>query len=127
MIIGDELPDEKKAAIAQCSECTIRRHRVNVECFNSTRAPHKRSGRPSTITPEMLTALREDLLSKPTQDYDDMILFLLDEFGQILSRWTLKRALQSIKWTRKVVRYIAKQRNADLADYFRHIRSEFPS
>lgn len=127
MIVSGELTDREIAQMTQCSERTIRRHRANLMCFGSTSAPRHRSGRPSSITSPMLAALREHLLEKPDEDLDGMVLFIWDEFGKLLSRWSVRRALSSIAWSPKAMRRIARGRSADLRDYDAHVVSEFPS
>lgn len=115
------------AKIAQCTDRTIRRHSANIKCFDSTTASRNRSGRRSLITSLMLTALCDHLVEKPDEDLDGMVLFLLDEFGELRSRWSIRRALASANWTPKTIQRIAKGRDADLRDYHEHIVSEFPS
>jgi len=75
----------------------------------------------------MLTALSDHLVEKPNEDLDGMVLFLLDDFGELRSRWAIRRALASANRTPKTIQRIAKGRNADLCDYYEHIVSEFPS
>lgn len=124
MIISGELTDLE---IAQCTDRTIRRHRANLTCFGSTTAPRNHSGRRPLMTSPMLAALCEHLLEKPDEDLDSMVLFIWDEFGKLLSRWSIRRALSSANWSPKTIRRIAKGRNADLRDYYERIISEFPS
>jgi transposase len=127
MIVSGELKDREIAQIAQCTSRTIRRHRANLTCFGSTTAPQGQRGRRPLMTSEMLSALCEHLLKKPDEDLDGMILFLWDEFGQLLSRWSVRRALSSANWSPKTMRRVAKGRNADVRDYYEHVVSEFPS
>ena len=59
---GDKVPTDKEVAkIPRCSERTIRRHRANYRLYGSTKAPPNGGGRPSTITPNMLSALCDQL------------------------------------------------------------------
>lgn len=127
MITSGKLKDREIAQIAQCSERTVRRHRANLTCFGSTTAPRGRRGRRPSVTSPMFAALCEYLLEKPDEDLDGMVLFIWDEFGDLLSRWSIRRALSSANWSPKTMRRIAKGRNADLRDYYEHIVSEFPS
>jgi hypothetical protein len=92
-------------------------------CFGSTTAPRNRSGRNPSITSPMLALLREHLLEKPDEDLDAMVLFIWDEFGKLLSRWSVRRVLSSVKWSPKVMRRIARGRNADLRDYYAYLVS----
>lgn len=75
----------------------------------------------------MLVALCEHLFEKPVEDLDGMVLFICDEFGQFLIRWSIRRALSSADWTSKAIQRIIKGRNTDIRDYYGHLVSEFPS
>ena len=127
MITSGELNDQEIAQIAQSTDRTIQRHRANLTCFGSTTAPHNRWGRRSSMASPMLAALCEHLLEKPDKDLDDMVLFIWDEFGVLLTRWSIRKALSSANWLLKVMRRIAKGRNADLRDYYAHLVSNIPS
>ena len=115
------------AEIAQCTDRTIRRQRANLTCFGSTTAPRNRRGRRPLMTSLMLAALCEHLVEKPDEDLDGMVLFIWDEFGKLLSRWSIRRALSSANWSPKTMRRIARGRNPDLRDYYEYRVSEFPS
>jgi hypothetical protein len=65
----------------------------------------------------MLEALKQYLLGKPGLYLDDMAIFLSDEFEAVITSST-RRALASIGWPTKVARSIAKERNADLRDFY---------
>jgi hypothetical protein len=75
----------------------------------------------------MLDALRNRLLEKPCLYQDEMAIFLYDEFGVLVNTSTISRALASIRWTKKAARQVAKERNADLRDYYLRNLSEFRS
>ena len=75
----------------------------------------------------MLEALRVRLLEKPGMYQDEMALFLYDEFQILVNNSAVSRALASIGWTKKATRQIAKERNADLRDYYLHNLSAFQS
>jgi hypothetical protein len=51
---------------------------------------------------------------------DEMAVFLYDESGILVSVSSIGRALASVKWTKKVTRRIASERNADLRDFYPH-------
>jgi len=64
----------------------------------------------------MLDALCEHLLVKLWEYQDELALWLWEEFGVHITVSSVSRALDSIHWTKKTMRRIAKQRNADLRD-----------
>ena len=66
----------------------------------------------------MLDALCEHLLVKPWEYQDESALWLWEEFGVHITVSSVSRALDSIHWTKKTMRRIAKQRNADLRDQY---------
>ncbi len=66
----------------------------------------------------MLEALQEHLLERPELYHEEMAGFLRDEFGVAVSKHSIKRALKAIGWSKKVVRRIAQEQNADLRDFF---------
>lgn len=127
MISSKSLRAIDMAAAAGCSDRTIRNIRSNLRCFGSSRAPFNRGGRRWQITPVMLEALRVRLLEKPGMYQDEMALFLYDEFQILVNNSAVSRALASIGWTKKATRQIAKERNADLRDYYLHNLSAFQS
>lgn len=75
----------------------------------------------------MLEALCDHLLKKPDIYLDEMAEFLLDDFDLLVSTYTISRALRSQGWTKKVARQIARERNADLRDYYLYQLSDFRS
>ncbi|GAM38322.1 hypothetical protein TCE0_033r08956 [Talaromyces pinophilus] len=68
----------------------------------------------------MLKALCDQLLDKPELFFEEMAVFLYDEFGIVVSKSSIQRALAKAGWSRKVSRQVAKERNADLRDYYLH-------
>jgi hypothetical protein len=75
----------------------------------------------------MLDALRKRLLEKSRMYQDKMAVFLYDEFEVLVNSSAVSRALASIGWTKKTTRQVAKERNADLWDYYLHNLSAFQS
>jgi hypothetical protein len=73
----------------------------------------------------MLDALREHLLEKPELYQDEMAIFLYDEFNVLVTTSSISRALASVGWTKKAARHVAKERNADLRDYYMYTLSAF--
>jgi transposase len=127
MIVSESIGTVDMAAAADCSDRTVRNIRSNMRCFGSSRAPFNGGGRRRQITPVMLDALKERLLEKPGMYQDEMALFLYDEFEILVNNSAVSRALASIGWTKKATRQIAKERNADLRDYYLHNLSAFQS
>jgi transposase len=127
MILDGSLTQVKMANVAGCSDRTIRNIDTNMRLFGNTRAPANGAGRQRLITPPMLAALCDHLLEKPGLYRDEMAVFLYDEFDVLVSISSIGRALASIKWTKKVTRRIANERNADLRDFYLHKLSAFRS
>ena len=81
-------------------------------------SPQKRGGRPKSISPPMLSALCERLIEKPDMYRDEMAVFLYDEFDTLVTISSICRALAAAGWSKKVVRRVAQERNADLRDLY---------
>jgi transposase len=62
----------------------------------------------------MIQALCDHLLEKPGSYVDEMVIFLWDEFRVRVTNSSLKRALASVGWSKKVARQRAKEQNPDL-------------
>jgi hypothetical protein len=73
----------------------------------------------------MIEALCDHLLEKPGLYVDEMGIFLWDEFRVQVTNSSLKRALASVGWSKKVARQRAKEQNADLRDFYIHNLSNF--
>jgi transposase len=127
MLIDEELTHAEMASAARCSERAIDRIISNMKSFGVTKAPPNGVGRPRRMTPVMLDALREHLIGKPELYLDEMVVFLFDDFGVLVDASTVSRALKSISWSKKMMRQIAEERNADLRDFYLHTISAFPS
>lgn len=84
------------AYAADCSKQSIVRIRSNLKVFGNVRAPRNGIGRPRSITPPMLEALREHLTEKPTLYQDEIALFLWGEFGKYMTIQSISRALASV-------------------------------
>jgi transposase len=107
MILSGSLKQADMAAVAGCSERSIRAIASNLRHFGKTKAPPISVGRRRRITPQMLDALFEHLLEKPGLYQDEMAVFLYDEFGIHVTIPSISRALKSIGWTKKVIRQVA--------------------
>jgi hypothetical protein len=127
MIHCSSLTTAQIADAAHCSERSVRHIRSNLRCFGTTRAPFNGVGRPRSITPPMLRALCEHLIEKPELFQDEMGLFLWDEFEAQVTVYSIGRALASVGWSKKAARRVAKERNADLRDFYLHKLSFFRS
>jgi transposase len=117
--------DREIAKAVGCSTRTVRAIRRNLRCFGTPRAPPNGGGRKRSITPPMLDALCEHLEENPGSYQYEMVNFLQKEFGVRVTTSTIGRALDSIGWTKKKIRRVAKGRNADLRDLYLHNISEF--
>jgi transposase len=127
MIVSNSMRTIDMAAAAGCSDRTIRNIRSNIRYFGLSMAPFNGGGRRRQITPVMLDVLKERLLEKPGMYQDEMAVFLYDEFEVLVNNSAVSRALASIGWTKKATRQVAKERNADLQDYYLHNLSAFQS
>jgi transposase len=127
LILTRSLTNAEMANVARCNPRSIRRIHANLRCFGTTKAPPNGAGRPRTITPPMLSALCDRLLEKPGMYLDEMVLFFLDDFDVLVATSTISRVLTSAGWSKKVASRIAKERNADLRDFYLHKLSDFRS
>jgi transposase len=127
MIRSRELTDVQMASIAGCSTRSIQTIRLNLRCFGATKAPPNGVGRPSTVTPPMLSALCDRLIEKPDMYRDEMVVFLWDEFNTLVTASSISRALASAGWTKKVARRVALERSADLRDFYLYNLSAYRS
>jgi hypothetical protein len=118
MILCSSLTTAQRANAAHCSDRSVRHIRSNLRCFGTTRAPFNGVGRPRSITPPMLRALCEHLIEKPGLFQDEMAIFLWDEFEAQVTVYSIGRALASVSWSKKAARQVAKERNADLRNFY---------
>jgi transposase len=58
---------------------------------------------------------------------DEMADFMWDRFDETVTTSSIRRALVDAGWSRKVARRVAKERNADLRDYYLHQLTDFES
>jgi transposase len=127
MILDNSLTTPQMADVAGCSERSIRHIRSNLRCFGTTKAPFNGVGRPRSITPIMLQALCEHLLEKPDLYQEEIAVFLWDEFDAQVTVHSISRALASAGWSKKAAQRVARQRNADLRDFYLYKFSAFRS
>lgn len=128
MVESNDFTDAAIADAVGCTERSIRTMRANIRCFGTTRAPPNAVGRPRSVTPPMLDALCNKLLEDPKMQQHEMVKFVAEQFDDVqVTRMSVSRALHSIGWTRKTIRRVAAERNAELRDYYCHTLSEFSS
>ena len=127
MIVTKKLTAAQIADAASCSVGAVKYIRSNLRCFGTVRAPYNGGGRPRSITPPMLEALREHLLEKPDRYLDELAIFLWDDFEAVVTASTISRALKSAGWSKKACRRVASGRNANLRDFYLHNLSSFHS
>jgi transposase len=127
MILSNSLKNADMESVAGCSRRSIAAIRSNIRCFGTTKAPLNHIGRHRSINASMTKALRECLARKPDIYQDEMVAFLQNKFGRLVTTSSISRALASIGWSKKVTQRVAKQRNADLRDFYLHRLSDFRS
>jgi transposase len=127
MILSKSLTDAQMADVAGYSTRSIKAIRSNFRCFGTTKAPSNGVGRPRCLTPPMRQALREYLLDKPDRYLDELAILLQDDFDVLVTTVSISRALTSMGWSKKSVRRVARQRNADLRDLYLYNLSAFRS
>lgn len=113
-MIHSNRPAAEIADLIGCSERFVFTIKFNLRCFSSTKAPSYGVGQPRSITPLMLDVLCEYLPGEPGLYWDEMVLFVLDEFNTHITASSMGRALESRSWTKKTIRHIVKGRSADL-------------
>ena len=75
----------------------------------------------------MLTALCDKLAIVPCMRLKDMVTFLRGEYEVEVTRFSIRRALKNVDWSKKATQNIAQERNADLRDEYMHKVSSFRS
>lgn len=108
----------KIAAQIPCSKTTVKTMNANIRCFGQTRAPHNGVGRRRTMTHEMVITLQTHLAARNGLYLDEMADILWEEFRVTVSPSTISRALKRARWSNKVTRRVARERNADLRDEY---------
>jgi transposase len=127
MILSKSLNTSQMAEAAECGGRSIINICNNLHRFGNVRIPPTRVGRRRRITPAMLEAICDHLIEKAGLYVDEMALFIWDEFHTKKTNSSLKRALTSIGWSKKVARQRAKEQNAELRDLYLHNMSDFRS
>jgi transposase len=101
IIVSNELTVPQMAEAAGCNECTIRRLRSNMRQFGNVKAPPNKKGRPRGLTPAIIQALCDHLLEKPYLYLDEMVLFVWDEFQEMMTTCCISRAVKREGWSKK--------------------------
>jgi transposase len=114
------------ASKASCTVRTVQRIRLERLSEMPTQEP-ARVGRRDGMTPHMRKALCDTLVKQPYLYRCEMAEFLYQKFGRRISERSIGRTLRSIGWTRKTIRRIAQQRDADLRDHYLHRISQYKS
>lgn len=122
MIMNTRLTAAQMAAKAGCSKRTIHRLQRNMRCYNDTKAPVNRVGRRPSMTPRMLC---KQLRAYPGMYQDEMARFVRKELGVKVSHASISRALESMCWSKKKTRQVAREQKADLQSYYIHKVSQF--
>jgi len=116
------------ATEASCSVRAVQRIRLKRQLSEMpNRQRTKTVGRRSRITPPMKEALCDTLIKQPYLYRCEMADFLYRRFRKRISERSIGRTLRSIGWTRKTIRRIAQQRDADLRDHYLHKISKYKS
>ncbi|EFZ03023.2 TPR domain protein [Metarhizium robertsii ARSEF 23] len=106
----------------QCTTRTVRNARSNIMRYGTIDRPPKPFGRPPEVTENMWMAIWYELRRRPSLSQRAQANFLYKLYGIRVSRSTIGRG---VKWTKKKMITIAKERNRDLRDDFIHRRSLF--
>lgn len=111
-----------------CHPSIVRRYRQNIELFDVVApAPPSVQGRPRKITHEaqegMLDWLLKNGVDKQLSYLDEIAIFLQEEYGIHVSKWTIGRTLKEVKISyEKVSKTLYEGRyltNLDLSNSYR--------
>ena len=112
---------------AGCSINAVVRIRSNITAFGMSRSPIQRTGPHSMITPDMRASLRMYLSKRSDRYLEEMRSHLYAEFGTLPSITTISKTLKSMRWSKKINRRRAKERNDELRDFYMYKISHFHS
>ncbi|KAF4486484.1 hypothetical protein CGGC5_v005827 [Colletotrichum fructicola Nara gc5] len=121
------ISNSSEANLVGCNPRTVRRIRSKLRIFGAAETPTNTPGRPKSITPPMLSALRGQLAVDPCLTLDKMAAFLRKHYDADVSRFSISRTLRQDKWSQKATQNIAQERNLDLRDEFMHQISQYRS
>lgn len=118
-----KITDEEIARIfPRCTTRTVRNARSNIMRYGTIDRPSKPFGRPAEVTENMWMAIWHELRRRPSLSQQAQADFLYKLYGIRVSSSTISRG---VKWTKKMMITIAKERNRDLRDDYIHRRSFF--
>jgi transposase len=115
------------ASNVPCTMRTVQRIRIERQQSNMPVQRTTRVGRRSYMTTSMQEALCNMLTKQPYMYQCEMADFLYRNFRRTISERSISRTLRSIGWTRKTIRRIAQQRDADLRDHYLHRIAQYKS
>lgn len=121
-MLGWEIADVAKEC--QVSECTIFRIQANLLRYGSVRKPqYRKLGRARKLSLADEDTLFEYLLGNGWSHQDEMIYWLFNERGVMVSQPTISRLLKRRGWSRKEMRRISLNRSEELRrSYIEDIR-----
>ncbi|KLP02004.1 uncharacterized protein FFB20_15262 [Fusarium fujikuroi] len=103
-----------------CSERAVYRTQATIRRFGAATAPTNRAGPDPKITPLMRDILCRELVKEPDMLRREMVTFLRRRFDVDVSPTRITRTLQTLQWTRKNTRRVARQRNPQLRHYYHY-------
>lgn len=86
MILSQSLTTSDMGQVVGCSSRSVKRHRANLRSFGTTTAPRDSGGRPSILTPVMVSQLCKPLFEKHDEDLDITVAALAGVVRQGASR-----------------------------------------
>ncbi|KAL0930283.1 uncharacterized protein CTRU02_212491 [Colletotrichum truncatum] len=119
--------DDSIAKLVGCNPRTVRRIRSKLLLFGSAKIPTNTRGRPRSITPPMLSALRSQLALDPCLTLDKMAASLREHYDADVSRFSISRMLKDDNWSQKTTQNVAQERNLDLRDEYMYQISQYRS
>jgi transposase len=101
------------------SRRTVERYRQSFNTYGLVYVPMENfGGRPAILNDFHIAELLGYLSERPSAYLDEMAYFLLDELDVPVSLATVQRTLKRSRWSRKVQRKIAAQRNGVLRNHW---------
>ena len=84
-------------------------------------------GKRPLIPQHVSHALQRFLFEHSDRYLEEMQIFLAEEFGVFASVSAISRTLARMRWTNKITRRVARERNQDLRDFYMYRVSQFRS
>ena len=115
LLFERQLKPDDIAKRQQVSQRTVYNLEKNWKLFGQPYPPSLSPiGRPRTLTEAQELAVLDFLTAEPTSLFEEVAWFLFDDYGVIVPDYTLSKLLKRRKWSQKVARKVATQRNAAL-------------